>query len=135
MTMRISGVVSVLLVGGAVLAIACSKNPPPPQAPAGTTTTTSVEVGGASSRLAHAHCKHAQACGEIGGSRTYPTMEACMEKNRSDAESDLRASECPRGVDSSRLQACLSAVDSEACSGIGSGWSRSLACKTSALCP
>lgn len=130
--MRISGVVSVLLGGGAVLAGACSRNPPP-RAPA-TTTTTSVEVEGATSRLAQARCKHAAACNEIGGNRSYPTMQACIEKNRGDADSDLRASECPRGVDSSRLEACLSAINAEACTGIGSGWNRSLACRTSSLC-
>lgn len=133
--MRISGVLSVFLGGAAVLAGACSKSPPPPQAPAGTTTTTSVQVSGATSHLAQAHCKHAMSCNEIGGSRTYPSMETCMEKNRADAESSLRASECPRGVDSARLHACIAAIDAESCSGVGSGWNRSLACRTSELCP
>lgn len=118
----------------AVVIVACSHEPPPKQ-PGAVTTTTSVEVGNAASRLASAHCKHASACNEVGGNRTYPTMEACMDKNRSDAADELRAANCPRGVDSPRLESCLAEINAESCTGIGSGFSRSMACTKGALCP
>ena len=70
-----------------------------------------------------------------GGNRAYPTMEVCMDKNRSDAADDLRAANCPRGVDSPRLESCLAEINAESCTGIGSGFNRSMACTKGALCP
>ena len=117
----------------AVAAVACSKNPPP-QAP-GTTSMQPVDTDSAVRRIAASRCKHASACNEIGGSKNFASMRACMDKTRSDAEDDLRPASCPRGVESTRLQACLSAIETEACSGLGSGLTRGMACKTSELCP
>ena len=86
-------------------------------------------------QLAGARCKHAAACNQIGGDRDYASTDACMAQERGKAENDLRASDCPNGVDASRLQACLSQISSEACSGIGSGWNAMMSCKTGSLCP
>ena len=94
-----------------------------------------IDTETAAHRLATAECKHASACNEIGGDRNYASMEACMSKNRGEAQDNLRASNCPRGVDSTRLDNCLSSVASEACSGIGSGLNRFMACRTSEVCP
>jgi hypothetical protein len=117
----------------AVAAVACSKSPPP-QVP-GSTSMQPVDTETAVRRIAAARCKHATACNEIGGKKTFPSMQACMGKNRSDAEDDLRTANCPRGVNAARLQSCVSAVEAESCSGLGSGFNRGLACKTTELCP
>jgi hypothetical protein len=113
---------------------ACSENPPPQQ-PSGVANVQPVGRDSAAWRLAGARCKHASACNEIGGSRTYASMDACMGKSRGEAQDNLRAANCPRGVDSARLESCLSSVAAEACSGIGSGFNRSMTCRTSQLCP
>jgi hypothetical protein len=86
-------------------------------------------------RLADAKCKHAAECNEIGGDRTYATRDACMSDNLGKAEDDLRIANCPHGVDTTRLQACLSETATESCSGFMSGFSRSMSCKTGSLCP
>jgi hypothetical protein len=117
----------------AVVAVACGSNPPPQ--PSTGTTTTSAALPESVSQIASARCKHAAACNEVGGDRTYANMDACMSKMRGDAENDLRASNCPKGVNDARLRSCVAEINAEACSGIGSGLSRGVACKTSALCP
>ena len=122
-----------LLLG--LMGIACGSSAPPPQTAVGVTSAQRVDTNTASWRLAGARCKHASSCNEIGGNRTYPSTDGCISENRGKAESDLRPADCPHGVDSTRLDSCLSAVSAEACSGIGSGFTRMMACKTSALCP
>jgi hypothetical protein len=58
-----------------------------------------------------------------------------LSENRGKADDDLRASNCPHGIDVSRLHACLSEVATEFCSGFMSGFSRSMSCTTGSLCP
>jgi Family of unknown function (DUF6184) len=120
--------------GVLVVTAACGSNPPPPSN-AGVTNAQRVDTTSAVSRIVDAKCRHSQECGEIGGSRQYASRDACMSDNRGKAENDLRASNCPRGIDSTRLEACLSQITTEACTGLGSGFNRSMACGTGELCP
>jgi hypothetical protein len=117
-----------------VVTAACASNPPPPSSP-GVTSAQRVETSTAVSRLVDAQCRHADACNEIGGNRTYATKDACLSEARGKAENNLRTADCPRGVDSTRLNACITEIKAEACSGVGSGFSRSMACGTGTLCP
>jgi uncharacterized protein DUF6184 len=135
--MRAFRIISVCVSGLAITAVAaCGSSPPPPPANAtGVTNAQQVEPRSAAWQVASERCKHAEACGDIGGSRDYASTEACLAKNRGDAENDLRSADCPKGVNSLRLQACLSEIASEACSGVGSGWERMMSCKTGSLCP
>jgi hypothetical protein len=112
---------------------ACGSNPPPPAA--GVTSAQRTDPHGAAARLAQARCKHAAACNEIGGNKDYGTRDACITENVGKLENDLRTSECPRGVDTTRLDACLSETAAESCSGLGSGFGRGMSCSTSSLCP
>lgn len=112
---------------------ACSSNTPP--ANTGVTSAQSTDTQDAVWHLAGAKCKHAAACNEIGGNRTYASTDACMSENRGKLQDDLRASNCPHGVNTRRMEACLGEIGSEACSGIGSGFNRMMSCKTGQLCP
>ena len=132
--MRVCPLALATALACAVPVVACSQNPPPQQ-PGGVASVQPLDGDTAAWRLATAECKHASACNEIGGSRSYASMDACMAKNRGDAQNNLRAANCPRGVDSARLESCLSSVASEGCSGIGSGFNRFMACRTSEVCP
>ncbi len=132
--MRVHPLALAIPIACAVNVVACSQNPPPQQ-PSGVASTQPLDTDTAAWRLAAAECKHASACNDIGGNRSYATTDACMAKNRGDAQNNLRAANCPRGVDSARLESCLSSVASEACSGIGSGFNRFMACRTSEVCP
>jgi len=132
--MRLHQVCGSLALGLFTVITACGSSAPPP-ATAGVTSAQKTDTPTAAGKLADAYCKHAQACNEIGGSRTYSSKTACLDQNRGKGLNDLRASECPRGVDSTRLEACVTAIAAEACSGMGSGFSRSMQCSTSELCP
>ncbi len=117
---------------------ACASNPPPPPAPGpavGVTSAQRVDDRSAALRLAQAKCRHSAACGEIGQSRKFATREACLSESRGKAENELRLAVCPHGIDGTRLNACVSEVATEACSGIGSGLGRSMSCQTGNLCP
>jgi hypothetical protein len=115
---------------------ACESNPPPsPANAAGVTNAQQIDPRSAAWELATARCKHAVACNEIGGNRDYASNEVCMTANRGKAENDLRSADCPNGVNSQRLQACLSEIASESCSGVGSGFERMMSCRTGSLCP
>ena len=118
-----------------VSAIAACSSSAPPANTAGVTSKQQTDTQDAVWRLAGAKCKHAAACNEVGGNRNYASTDACMSENRGKLQDDLRASNCPHGVNSDRLQSCLSEIESEACSGIGSGFNRSMACKSGQLCP
>jgi hypothetical protein len=113
---------------------ACASNPPPVNTP-GVTSAQKSDATIAAAKLADAKCKHAAECNEIGGDRTYASRDACISDNRGKAEDDLRASNCPHGIDASRLEACVSEVATESCSGFMSGFNRSMTCKTGSLCP
>jgi len=116
------------------VAVACSNNPPPAN-PSGVANVQRVDGKSAADEISQARCRHALACNEIGNDRTYPTMNVCEAKNRGDLQNDLQGSSCKAGVDPTRLEACVSALKAEACSGLGSGISRDAACRTGELCP
>ncbi len=132
--MRPHQYLTAVAIGAIGAAAACASNPPPANAP-GVTSAQRTDAQTSAARLADAKCKHAAECHEIGGDRTYATRDACISDNRGKAEDDLRTANCPHGVDTTRLEACLSETATESCSGFASGFSRSMACKTSALCP
>jgi hypothetical protein len=113
----------------------CASSPPPPMSNIGVTSAQRVDERSAALRLAQAKCRHADACNEVGGKRHFATRDSCLSENRGKAENDLRRADCPHGVDGTRLNACVSEIAAESCSGVGSGLSRSISCQTSALCP
>ena len=121
-------------IGVVGIVAACASQPPPVNTP-GVTNAQKTDATIAAAKLADAKCKHAADCNEIGGDRTYASRDACISDNRGKAEDDLRASNCPHGIDASRLDACLSEVATESCSGFMSGFDRSMSCKTGSLCP
>jgi hypothetical protein len=132
--MRLHQAFGALALGLVTVVVACASSGPPPANP-GVTSAQRVDSQTAAYKVADATCRHAQACNEIGGSRTYATKTACLDQNKGKSLNDLRTSECPRGVDSTRLEACVTAIAAEACSGMGSGFSRSMQCNTGELCP
>lgn len=122
-------------IGAIGVVAACSSNPPPPANAPGVTSAQRTDAQVAAARLAETKCRHAAECNEIGGDKTYASHDACISDTRGKAEDDLRAANCPHGIDTSRLEACLSEIATESCSGFLSGFNRSMTCKTSALCP
>jgi hypothetical protein len=133
--MRAQAWVASVALGATVIVGACKSGPPPTTSAAGATNAQRVDVNSAADQYARAMCKHADQCGEIGGNRTYATRNACVSEKLGKAENDLRVTDCPHGVDTTRLNACLAEIAAEACTGVGSGFARSASCATGTLCP
>src|SRR5688572_15496841 len=80
--------------------------------PARATTTGAVGLtnDAAATRLAGARCDREVACNNVGADRKFATREACTREIGHDTRANLRAEECPRGIDDNRLSICLSDV-------------------------
>ncbi len=122
-----------LVVGFASITAACASNP---ANVTGVTNAQMTDGQSAASRLAETTCQHAAACRQIGDSKSYESQDACLAETQERYEHGLRTAECPRGVDTTRLEACVSEVTAESCSGmLPGGFHRMMSCKLSALCP
>jgi hypothetical protein len=85
----------------------------------------------AAARLADGRCHEARLCGAIGRDRLYATVESCVEQNLKAAEADLQG--CSRGVDTARLETCLSKIADASCEQVQVR--TEAACTTERLCP
>jgi hypothetical protein len=127
------GLTSLLvLIGFVSITQACASTP---ANATGVTSAQMTDGQSAASRLAETTCEHAAACHQIGESKSYASQDACMTETRIRYENGLRTAECPRGVATTRLEACVSEVTKESCSGMPGGFHRMMSCKMGALCP
>jgi len=85
-------------------------------------------------KLAAARCDREQSCKNVGASQKYASHEVCMDQMRGSLANDLNAYECPRGIDESRLDACMNAIRNEDCGHPLDTLSRMEKCRTGALC-
>jgi hypothetical protein len=87
-------------------------------------------------RLTTARCDREEACGNIGDGKRYATRQVCTDQMRGGIANDLTASDCPAGLDGSKVKECMSAIGNEQC-GLHpiESMSRIEKCRTSALCP
>lgn len=80
--------------------------------------------------VADTRCAREYACNNIGEALTWETSEECLRDERLSAFVAIRPSECPRGIDASALQDCLTAIESQQCGALG----RPAACNKSEVC-
>ena len=80
--------------------------------------------------VAFTRCAREYACNNVGEARTWETSEECMRDERLSAFVAIRPTECPRGIDGSALQDCLTAIDSQQCGALG----RPAECNKSQIC-
>jgi uncharacterized protein DUF6184 len=120
------------LLGAIVLLAGCSSGRPP------TTPreekAARAETAHATAELAEARCSREQRCGGIGDNKSYSSMDDCMSRVRADWKDDLNANECPAGVNSVRLNACLKSVQEEECGHPFETLDRIATCRTGAMC-
>jgi hypothetical protein len=119
----------------AVLAIACGH----PSYEYGTTTTTGATArvnpgDGAIDAIASARCQRETVCDSIGPHKPFETHEACLTWIRAEESQRLSDAACPRGIDTSRLDKCLSAIRGERCGDQADSESRVAACDMKPLC-
>lgn len=120
-------------------AYGCSRGDKQPPA-YGQTRTTGAPVARAhgdvaASQLAAATCDRAVACGDVGGDDgDYKTREDCVKERTREGKDDLRAAECPGGVDRVQLDKCLTEIRGQRCGDPMDALGKASACRTSALC-
>lgn len=104
--------------------------------------TTATTLGGmqassivsATTLLAGARCDRQGACKEIGGGKRHETRETCTRDEMNRAQGDIRAADCPNGVDERKLQVCLDSIAKQECAALTTSLSTMNECKTAALC-
>jgi Family of unknown function (DUF6184) len=102
--------------------------------PGATTTSSASANESAAQSIAAARCDREQTCHNIGSGKTYASRNACVDELRDKSQTELRASECPGGVDTTQLDKCLAEVRGEKCGDPLDTLSRITACRTSSLC-
>jgi hypothetical protein len=106
----------------------------------GETTVTGANVGAAVNnetavnRIVAARCEREAACNNIGTDKHYTSRETCSNDMRVKLRDDLKASDCPGGIDGKHLDDCLTAIRKESCGNPIESLSRVSACNTSGLC-
>ena len=116
-----------------VTALGCQRGE---ERPAIATTTAAVPLSNdtAVMRLTSARCDREVACNSVGTGRKFADRDACTRELGHDAQATLRAEECPRGIDDSKLSTCLSDVRSERCANPLDTIDRLLSCRRAPLC-
>lgn len=105
----------------------------------GTTTVTGANVGALSNatavdRIVAARCAREASCNNVGSDKHFTNHDTCARELRSKVGDDLKASECPRGIDSKELDECMDTIRTESCNNPVDTISRLAACRTSDMC-
>ena len=119
-----------MLVGSAlVLAFGCNHNNAPPAS--GATT-----QGGqaTASKITTARCEREVTCNNVGEGKSYATKDACMNELGHNAKVDFREEECPKGVNSARVDTCLTDIRNERCGNPIDSLERVESCRRGKLC-
>ncbi|AKU94292.1 hypothetical protein AKJ09_00956 [Labilithrix luteola] len=85
-------------------------------------------------KLVVARCEREAACNNIGADKHYATREVCTGEVRAKTGSELRASDCPGGVDSKQLDTCVDSIRKESCDNPIDSIARLMSCRSSDLC-
>jgi hypothetical protein len=109
--------------------------PPPPPNAIGVTSAQRTDGPSAAAQIADARCRHADICREVGPNRPYPSRAACVTEAEQRAEVDLHSADCPREVDTMRLETCLTKITVGSCSDTNAQFETLLACSSGQLCP
>jgi hypothetical protein len=123
-------------IGVVAVTAACAARPTQVSTPntPGVTSAQKMDATIVASLLADAKCTHAAECNAIGTDLAYATRDACIAATRGKAEDELGEASCPHGIDASLIEACVTEVSTESCTGFTSGLGRST-CQTVPICP
>lgn len=105
----------------------------------GSTTITGANVGAVANdlavqRIVAARCAREAACNNVGSDKHFVSHDVCVQEIRDKMRNDLKASECPKGIDAKELDDCMEAIHKESCNNPIDVISRLAACRTSGLC-
>ena len=122
---------------GLPLLVACAhedQSTPASQSSYGQMNVQPVSVNAAIDRITTSRCDFEQTCNNVGPNQTYPDRSSCLTKTRGDLSTDLRADQCPAGIDGRGLDKCVAEIRGERCGNVLDTVGRLTACRTSELC-
>lgn len=85
-------------------------------------------------RIVASRCAREVSCSNVGPDKHFTSGEVCVREVRKKTHDDLKASECPAGIDGKELDECLDAIRNESCTNPIESLGRLAACRTSDLC-
>lgn len=93
-----------------------------------------VAVDYALSKIVDARCDREMRCGNVGGAQRFADRGACVSQVKKDFAEALDAVDCAGGVDSTRLDECLTDARREDCNNPFDTIGRVASCRTSNIC-
>lgn len=88
----------------------------------------------AASRITEAHCDREASCDQIGTNRRFATRERCVRDQGKKTQQEVKAADCPNGIDENRLQTCLGRIGVQECTDLVMSLANVDACSTATLC-
>lgn len=114
------------------LVVACAV--PASRDPSGAPAPAPLDASTAANQVAETRCSHEAACGHVGPSAPFPSLDACIQEYARSALQDIGPPTCAGTVDAAQLGRCLAELKGESCHPLDLG-RRVLACRIAALCP
>ena len=108
--------------------------PPAQQPRRGVTNAQPVSESTTVERIASKRCDHEMGCNDVGNGKKYPSYTACMDAYRGTVAAEVNGYACPKGVDQTKLDACLSAIGSADCKAPFLAMQRIDACRSADVC-
>jgi hypothetical protein len=133
--MSVSRSVGSILLSSFTLVVACGGGQSQVAPTVGQATTTAARMAdSATASIATARCDREELCDNVGVGKKYATRDACVMALRERGRNDLKATDCPSGVDMPALDKCLSEIRGERCGNALDSVTRLVTCRTAALC-
>src|SRR5262245_29202295 len=89
---------------------ACGRGAGPEPATARTTGAAPGAGETAAQSIAVARCDREATCDNVGSGKTFASRNACVDELRDKTRDELKASECPGGIDDVQLEKCLAEI-------------------------
>lgn len=128
-------VASLLFAGATALSMGCDRKEAPQrveqeQVGARPSDGTSAAV----ESITAARCDREQRCNNIGSGKKYDSRDSCVTNVRADWQGELSSLECPRGIEQTKLDACLDRLRTDGCANPVETLGRVAACRHAELC-
>lgn len=129
---------TVMFLACAVTILACKQDKTGTTSTTGAAETTSgatpVRYMAATARITGARCDREVACSQVGAKKRFETRDICTRNEGSRTQDELKAADCPNGVDEKKLHTCLETLAKQDCTKLVSALQSIDECKTATLC-
>ena len=96
--------------------------------------TTPMRYETATARITGARCDREITCNQVGSNKRFETRAVCTMDQGKKTQDELKSADCPNGIDTAKLETCLSWISQRDCSQLLSSNESLDACKKSVLC-